>query len=85
MHLQERIILNPYAAKRLNVLLNSVIREHESRYGPLPLETTDRPDEPAPSSCERSSSSVGRTRARREIAASSAPYARRDASSSSQI
>jgi hypothetical protein len=42
VHLQERIILNPYAAKRLNVLLNRVIREYENRYGPLPLETAEQ-------------------------------------------
>jgi hypothetical protein len=43
VQLQERIILNPYAAKRLNVLLNRIIREYESRYGPLPLETSEQP------------------------------------------
>jgi hypothetical protein len=42
VHLQERITLNPYAAKRLNVLLAGVIREYENRYGPLPLEATDQ-------------------------------------------
>jgi hypothetical protein len=39
VQLQERIILNPYAAKRLGVLLSHMIREYESRYGPLPIET----------------------------------------------
>ena len=29
--LSERVILNPYAAKRLNLLLTNVLREHEAR------------------------------------------------------
>jgi len=41
VNLQERIILNPHAAKRLDVLLNRVIREYETRYGPLHLDATD--------------------------------------------
>ena len=33
--LTERIILNPYAAKRLFLLLGRGIKEHESRFGEL--------------------------------------------------
>jgi hypothetical protein len=33
VELTERIIMSPYAAKRLMLLLNGVIKEHESRYG----------------------------------------------------
>ena len=33
--LANRIILNPYAAKRLSLLLSNIIREYESRFGAL--------------------------------------------------
>ena len=36
--LSNRIIINPYAAKRLSVLLNNVMREYESRFGELNIE-----------------------------------------------
>ena len=36
--LQERVILSPYAAKRMNMLLTRVLREYESRYGTLQIE-----------------------------------------------
>ena len=39
VQLQDRIILSPYAAKRLASLLGRVLREYESRYGPLSIET----------------------------------------------
>ena len=35
IHLSHRIILSPYAAKRLQELLNKLIREYESRHGEL--------------------------------------------------
>ena len=37
MHVQltDRIILSPFAAKRLTSLLNNVVREYESRFGTL--------------------------------------------------
>ena len=38
VQLTERIILNPFAAKRLNLLLGSVLKEYESRYGMLEIE-----------------------------------------------
>ena len=37
VQLQDRVILSPYAAKRLNMLLGHIIREYESRYGELTL------------------------------------------------
>lgn len=43
INLLERIVLNPYAAKRLNLLLSRVIKEYETRYGPLHLEAGDQP------------------------------------------
>jgi hypothetical protein len=42
VQLQERVILNPHAAKRLNLLLTRAIREYESRYGTLPVEATEQ-------------------------------------------
>ena len=33
--LSHRIILSPFAAKRLHLLLTNVMREHESRFGVL--------------------------------------------------
>ena len=38
VQLQDRIILNPYAAKRLNLLLSRVIKEYEARHGALPID-----------------------------------------------
>ncbi|MCK5360990.1 MAG: DUF3467 domain-containing protein [Gammaproteobacteria bacterium] len=37
IELTDRIILNPYAAKRLAVLLSGVVGEYEKRFGELPL------------------------------------------------
>ncbi len=39
VQLTERIILNPFAAKRLIMLLGSVLKEYESRYGTLEIES----------------------------------------------
>ena len=39
VQLTERIILNPFAAKRLILLLGSVLKEYESRYGVLEIES----------------------------------------------
>jgi hypothetical protein len=44
--LSDRIILSPFAAKRLSILLNNVVNEYEKRFGQLGLE---RRPEPAPS------------------------------------
>jgi hypothetical protein len=38
VQLTDRIILSPYAAKRLNILLSNLLREYESRFGPLNVE-----------------------------------------------
>jgi len=35
VQLSDRIVLNPFAAKRLAVLLNNVVSEHEKRFGDL--------------------------------------------------
>jgi len=50
IQLLERIILSPFAAKRLNMLLSRVLKEYESRYGQLPIEPGDhtRPAEALP-------------------------------------
>lgn len=36
--LSDRIVLNPYAAKRLSALLDRVLKEYETRYGALKME-----------------------------------------------
>ena len=38
VQLTDRVILSPFAAKRLAALLDSVIKQHEWRFGPLPTE-----------------------------------------------
>ena len=43
VQLLDRVILSPFAAKRLNLLLTRVLREYESRYGQLPSEGGDQP------------------------------------------
>ncbi|MFW6237325.1 MAG: DUF3467 domain-containing protein [Desulfosudaceae bacterium] len=40
--MSDRIILNPFAAKRLAMLLSNVIRQYEERYGEISLEASDR-------------------------------------------
>lgn len=35
IELSNRLIVTPYAAKRLSIALNGVLREYESRYGAL--------------------------------------------------
>ncbi len=39
VQLTNRIILNPYAAKRLSMLLTNVVAEYEKRFGELKIET----------------------------------------------
>ena len=47
--LQERVLLNPYAAKRLNLQLTALLRAYEGRYGALELGTaTAGAPEPLP-------------------------------------
>ena len=38
--LNDRVVLSPYAAKRLWVLLGAVLKEYETRFGELPLEAS---------------------------------------------
>jgi hypothetical protein len=40
--ISDRIILNPYAAKRLALLLQNVVLQHESRFGEIKLEATEK-------------------------------------------
>jgi hypothetical protein len=39
VQLTDRIILNPYAAKRLSLLLGNVVKEYESRFGELNIQS----------------------------------------------
>jgi hypothetical protein len=43
VQLLERITLNPYAAKRLHLLLGRVVKEYENRYGALQIEAGEQP------------------------------------------
>src|ERR1051326_1351191 len=38
VQLTDRVILSPYAAKRLAILLSNIVRQHEVRFGQLGLE-----------------------------------------------
>ena len=49
VQLSDRVILNPYAAKRLLLLLNRVVGEYEKRYGALDLSLGSAPVPPDPS------------------------------------
>ena len=46
VRLEDRIVLSPFAAKRLSILLNNVIRNYEQRFGTLDIEAR-RPAEPS--------------------------------------
>lgn len=46
VQLTDRIILSPFAAKRMSILLSNLVREHEARFGPLNLEVAS-PGDPA--------------------------------------
>jgi hypothetical protein len=36
--LSDRIVLSPFAAKRLWILLSAILKEYETRFGPLPID-----------------------------------------------
>lgn len=38
VELTNRIVLNPFAAKRLLILLNRIVGEYEKRYGPVQID-----------------------------------------------
>ena len=38
INLTDRIIISPYAAKRLNLLLDGVVKEYEKRFGALDID-----------------------------------------------
>jgi hypothetical protein len=38
IQLTDRMVLNPYAAKRLAVLLSGILSEYEKRFGDLPID-----------------------------------------------
>jgi hypothetical protein len=38
IHLTDRIVVSPYAAKRLSMLLQGVVNEYEKRFGTLNIE-----------------------------------------------
>ena len=40
IQLTDRIVISPYAAKRLSMLLGGVVKEYESRFGALNIEAS---------------------------------------------
>jgi len=44
VQLSDRIVLSPFAAKRLATLLNNVIRDYEFRFGPLDAQSRGKYD-----------------------------------------
>ncbi|MGD9952582.1 MAG: DUF3467 domain-containing protein [Burkholderiales bacterium] len=38
LQLTDRLVISPYAAKRMSMLLNHVDKEYESRFGPLNID-----------------------------------------------
>ena len=48
VQLTDRIVLSPFAAKRLSILLNNVLNDYEKRYGNLDIGIPQAP--PAPTS-----------------------------------
>jgi hypothetical protein len=48
VQLSDRIILSPYAAKRLSVLLTNLIKQHEERFGSLSIEAPRPVQAPRP-------------------------------------
>ena len=45
IELSDRMILNPYAAKRLAILLNNAMLEYEKRFGELKLDVVEKKPE----------------------------------------
>ena len=43
IQLSDRVILSPFAAKRLSILLGNVLRDYESRYGNLEIGAVQAP------------------------------------------
>ncbi len=39
VQLTDRVVLSPFAAKRLVILLNNIVRDYEKKFGALDLET----------------------------------------------
>ena len=46
VELSDRIVLSPFAAKRLSMLLNNVLADYEKRYGKLDLGPAQTPTGP---------------------------------------
>jgi hypothetical protein len=48
VELSDRIVMSPFAAKRLSALLANVMREYERRFGSLPIEPEPTPSPAQP-------------------------------------
>jgi hypothetical protein len=47
IQLMDRIVMSPFAAKRLSVLLNQVLKDYETRYGTLDVVATRAAPDPS--------------------------------------
>jgi hypothetical protein len=45
IELSNRIILSPFAAKRLNMMLDKLMKEYEARHGELRLDVAQNPQD----------------------------------------
>jgi len=50
--LQDRIVLNPHAAKRLWILLGAILTEYEKRFGAISLDSSVSKDSARDSGCD---------------------------------
>jgi hypothetical protein len=62
VQLTNRIILSPFAAKRLAMLLPAVMQQYEARYGPINFSAV-KPDAPAGSTAESATASPAKPHA----------------------
>ena len=53
VQISERIILSPFAAKRLSMLLNGVVKQYEERFGALEIQTQAQAQAKAPASAPK--------------------------------
>ena len=58
VRLQDRIVLNPHAAKRLWVLLGAILSEYENRFGAISIDGAGKSDASAPTKKASSGSSA---------------------------
>jgi hypothetical protein len=48
IQLTDRVVLSPFAAKRISIMLNNIMQDYEKRYGKLTIEIRRPPRPGAP-------------------------------------